>query len=50
MTNFVFDTWKISAPSENHGRHRWHMIGKKTLAQRNFLTLGQRWLYKVVPT
>ena len=54
MTNFVFDTWKTSAPSENqrtsiltsyffqHGRHRWHMVGKNTLAQRSFLTLGQR--------
>ena len=43
MTIFVFDTWKISAPSENqrkciftsyffqHGRHLWHMVGKKTL-------------------
>ena len=39
MTNFVFDTWKTNAPSENqrasiftsyffqHGRHRWHMVG-----------------------
>ena len=53
MTNFVFDTWKTSAPSENqrtsiftsyffqHGRHRWHMVGKNTLAQRNFLMLGE---------
>ena len=61
MTNFVFDTWKTSAPSENqrtsiftyffqHGRHGWHMVGKKTLAQQNFLTLGQRWLNDVAST
>ena len=53
MTNFVFDTWKTNAPSENkrasiftsyffqHGRHRWHMVGKNTLAQR--------WLNDVAP-
>ena len=52
MTNFVFDTCKTSAPSENqrtsiltsyffqHGRDSWHMVGKNTLAQRRFLTLG----------
>ena len=62
MVNFVFDMWETSAPSVNqrtsiftsyvlqHGRHRWHMIGKNTLTQRNFLTLGQRWLNDVTPT
>ena len=60
MTTFVFDTWKTSAPSENqrtgiftsyfvqHDRHRWHMVGKNTLAQLNFLS--QRWLNDVAPT
>ena len=53
MTNFVFDTGKTNAPSENqrtsiftsyffqHGRHRWHMVGKNMLAQR--------WLNDVAP-
>ena len=36
--------------SNVHGRKRWHMVGKKTLVQRNFLTLGQRWLNDVAPT
>ena len=53
MTNFLFDTGKTNAPSENqrtsiftsyffqHGRHRWHMVGKNMLAQR--------WLNDVAP-
>ena len=61
MINFLFDIWKTSAPSENqrtsifssYFSNMVDIVGiwfAKTLAQRNFLTLGQRWLNDVAPT